>query len=198
MNGYVAFEGLEGAGKSTVVVRLAERFRREGHTVVTVREPGGTDLGEGIRSLLLDPRRAIDPWAEAALFAASRAQLAAEIVRPALASGAWVFSDRTVYSSLAYQGGGRQLGIEEVRRLNAAALAGTWPDRVVLLRVDASEGLRRQDGEDRIGREALDFHLRVGKAFDELAAADPDRFIVVDAHLGLDDVVDEVHDRLRT
>ncbi len=197
MSGYVAFEGLEGAGKSTVAARLAERFRREGHTVVTVREPGGTDLGEGIRSLLLDPRRAVDPWAEAALFAASRAQLAAEIVRPALESGAWVFSDRTVYSSLAYQGGGRQLGIEEVRRLNAAALAGTWPDRVVLLRVDASEGLRRQDGDDRIGREALDFHLRVGKAFDELAAADPDRFIVVDAHLGLDEVVDEVHDRLR-
>ena len=134
---YIAFEGVEGAGKSTVVRMLAERLRSEGHEVVEVREPGGTRLGDAIRGLLLDGDSPMAPWAEASLFAAARAQLAAEVVGPAIERGAWVLSDRTVYSSLAYQGGGRRLGLEEVRTLNALALDGTWPDLVVWLDVDA-------------------------------------------------------------
>jgi len=189
---YVAFEGLEGAGKSTVAEHVAERIGRLGKPVITVREPGGTELGEGIRALLLDPTRAISPWAEAALFAASRAQLAAEIIRPALADGVWVLSDRTVYSSLAYQGGGRRLGVQAVRELNEIALDGVWPDRVVLLQVDPEEGLRRQDGTDRIGSEGLAFHRRVAETFARLALDEPDRFVVVNTHRKLEVIVDEV------
>ncbi len=194
---YIAFEGVEGAGKSTVVRMLAERLRSEGHEVVEVREPGGTRLGDAIRGLLLDGDSPMAPWAEAALFAAARAQLAAEVVGPAIERGAWVLSDRTVYSSLAYQGGGRNLGLEEVRTLNTLALDGTWPDLVVWLDVDAAVGLTRQEDGDRIGSEDLAFHLAVADTFAELAAADPGRVIRIDAGTDIDSVVDAVWELIR-
>lgn len=194
---YVAFEGVEGAGKSTVVRMLAERLRAEGHEVVEVREPGGTRLGDAIRGLLLDGDRPMAPWAEAALFAAARAQLATEVIRPAIERGAWVLSDRTVYSSLAYQGGGRRLGLEEVRTLNALALDGTWPDLVVWLDVDAEVGLTRQENGDRIGSEGLAFHLAVADTFAELAAAEPGRVIRIDAGTDIGSVVDAVWELIR-
>lgn len=185
---YIALEGIEGSGKSTVAAGLAGHLRSRGVDVIVVREPGGTRTGEGIRSLLLHGDD-LEPWTEALLFAAQRAQLAAEVVRPALAVGTWVVSDRTVYSSLAYQGGARGLGIPAVRAVNAAGLLGTWPELVVLLEVDPGTGLSRQAVADRIGAEGLEFQERVALAFSDLARAEPDVFRTVDADRGLDEVL---------
>ncbi len=193
---YVAFEGVEGAGKSTVAERVAAHLRSLGHTVVRVREPGGTDVGERIREILLDGEHAPGPRAEAALFAAARAQLVAETVVPALTSGAWVLSDRSVYSSLAYQAAGRGLDRDEIRQLNDIAIDGVWPGVVVLLHTDPDVGLARQEVGDRIGSEPATFHRTVAAAFDDLAAAEPDRFVVVDATRDLDTVVGDVIDAL--
>lgn len=178
MSRYVAFEGVEGAGKSTVIRGVAEAFEAAGDEVVLVREPGGSPLGEGIRDLLLHGPEMI-PWAEAQLFAAQRAQLAAEVIRPALARGAWVLGDRSVYSSLAYQGHARGLGIPQVRAVNEAGLGGTWPDRVVLLHTDPEAGLRRQRVADRIGGEGLAFQRLVADGYRILADAEPERFGIV-------------------
>lgn len=193
---YVAFEGTEGAGKSSVVARIADRLRSMGSDVVTVREPGGTAVGEAIRSILLDGDPVPMARAEAALFAAARAQLMAEIVVPALERGAWVLSDRSVYSSLAYQAGGRGIPTDEVRELNDIALGGLWPDVVVLLRIDSDGGLRRQAASDRIGDEDPSFHDAVVDAFDALAGDEPDRFEVIDASQPIDLVVAEIMERL--
>lgn len=178
---YIALEGIEGTGKSTIAARLAGHLQQHGIDVVRVREPGGTATGERIRQVLLDPSGEVAPWSEALLFAAARAQLAAELVGPALRSGKWVISDRSVYSSLAYQGGGRRLGVAEVRRVNAPGLGDVWPEMVVLLRLDAATGLSRQHDADRIGGEGIAFQTTVGETFDRLAAAEPGRFVVVDA-----------------
>lgn len=193
---YIAFEGMEGAGKSTVVRRVANHLRDRGLDVVTVREPGGTEVGEAIRAILLDGRLVPLARAEAALFAAARAQLIAEVVVPARERGAWVLSDRSAYSSLAYQAGGRGLPLDEVRRLNDIALGGTWPDVAVLLRIDRARGLERQADGDRIGDEDDAFHDAVVNAFDALAMLEPDRFVVVDASRHVDDVVRDVLERL--
>ncbi len=185
---YIAFEGVEGAGKSTIADLIAEHLTSVGASVVSVREPGGTDAGERIRAVLLTMDHDVAPRTEAALFAASRAQLIAETVSPALARGSWVLSDRTAYSSLAYQAGGRGLPLDEVWTLNDIALGGVWPDVVVLLRLESDAGLSRQRDGDRIGNESVEFHSKVAKAFDDLAAREPDRFVVVDASLPVDDV----------
>jgi len=186
---YVAFEGVDGAGKSTVAKRVADRLIEEGHEVVVVREPGGTKTGEAVREILLGTKSHPDIWAETLLFAAARSQLATEIIGPALVDDKIVVSDRSVYSSLAYQGAGRDLGIESVRRVNEAGLQGVWPDTVVLLRVAPARGLEREDEADRISIEGLDLQESVAAAYDELAAGEPERFVVVDAELGVDEVV---------
>jgi len=178
---YVAVEGIDGAGKSTVAAAITASFEAAGLVVVTVREPGGTVTGEAIREILLDRSDPLDGWTEALLFAAARAQLAARVIGPALAAGRIVVSDRCVYSSLAYQGAGRGLGIDRVRAVNEAGLRGVWPERVVLLRVAADTGLARERQADRISREGLGLQERVAEAYDALAAAEPDRFVVVDA-----------------
>ncbi len=179
MSEYVAFEGPEGAGKSTALRRVAAMLEARGHEVVMVREPGGTALGEGIRDLLLHGP-SMTPWSEALLFAAQRAQLAHEVIRPALRRGAWVLGDRSVYSSLAYQGHARSLGVDAVRVVNEAGLGGTWPDIVVLLRTDPAEGLGRQQVHDRIGGEGIGFQAAVAAGYEELARREPDRFVIVD------------------
>jgi len=190
---YIAFEGAEGAGKSSIARRVAAHLTETGSgEVVMVREPGGTVVGEAIREILLAGRHHPWPRGEAALFAAARAQLVAEVVVPALERGAWVLSDRSAYSSLAYQAGGRGIPIEEVRRLNDIAIAGIWPGRVVLLRIDPDTGLRRQAVDDRIGSESAAFHADVDETFDALAAAEPGRFVVVDASKPLATVVQDV------
>lgn len=193
---YIALEGIEGAGKSTIHETLSGALRQDGIEVVSVREPGGTATGEGIRRLLLEGDD-MTPWAEALLFAAQRSQLADEVIEPALRRGAWVIGDRSVYSSLAYQGGGRGLGIEAVRKVNQAGLGTTWPDLVIVLAVDPQAGLARQDGEDRIGGQGVEFQRRVAGFYAELAAAEPDRVTVVDAGGAVGDVTEQVVDLVR-
>jgi dTMP kinase len=187
---FVVFEGGEGAGKSTQVKLLAEALRADGRDVVVTREPGATEIGARIRSLLLD-RDAHDPTApplsaraEALLYAADRAHHVTAVVRPALAGGAVVISDRYVDSSLAYQGAGRTLPVDEVSWLSGWATGGLKPDVVVLLDVDPALGLVRvvnRGAADRLEGESLAFHDRVRYAFLDLAAADPKRYLVLDA-----------------
>ncbi|HKX75733.1 MAG TPA: dTMP kinase [Acidimicrobiia bacterium] len=192
MNGfYLALEGGEGAGKTSVATRLAEILRGEGETVVVVREPGGTPLGEEIRRLLLHSS-ALSPWSEALLFAAQRAQLVTEIIRPALEKGSVVISDRSLYSSLAYQGGARGLGVEEVREVNLRAVENLLPHLVLVLDVEAEVGLARQRDPDRIGGEGADFQERVMKTFAQLAAAEPQRVMLVRATGDVDETVNRV------
>jgi dTMP kinase len=186
---YVAFEGIDGAGKTTVAARVADRLDARGFDVLRVREPGGTATGEAIREILLGRGGVVADWAEALLFAAARSQLAAEVVGPALAAGRAVVTDRSVYSSLAYQGGARGLGLEAVRRVNEAGLGGVWPELVVLLRLEPAAGLAREDYADRISTAGVALQARVAEAYDTLAAAEPGRFVVVDASADFEDVV---------
>lgn len=195
MSLYLAVEGVDGAGKSTVARAVADRLRAGGATVTLVREPGGTAIGEEIRSLLLDGQ-AMAPWTEALLFAAQRAQLAFEVIGPALARGESVVSDRTYYSSLAYQGEARGLGVEEVRMVNEAGLGGVVPDLVVVLWLDPVDALARQDGVDRIGGEGVAFQARVAEGYRQLAVADPDRVRLVDAAGSVEEVVEAVMEML--
>jgi dTMP kinase len=189
---YVALEGIEGAGKSTVASLVAEHLRATGRSVIGVREPGGTVAGERIREILLDPDSELGAWGEALLFAAARAQLAVEQVGPALAAGTWVLSDRSVYSSLAYQGGGRRLGIDAVRAVNVPGLGDVWPDLVIILRIDPATGLERQEVPDRIGAEGVAFQRRVAEAFDAIAADESERVVAVDAGAPLEGVMTAV------
>ncbi|GBD24166.1 Thymidylate kinase [bacterium HR29] len=178
---FIVLEGGEGTGKSTLLPRLAARLRSRGVAVVETREPGGTSVGEGVRVLLRDE---LDPWAETFLFLAARAQLTAEVIRPALAQGVWVICDRFAASTLAYQGYGRGLDLQALRLLNGVATGNLEPDLTILLDIDPVEGLRRkgaQPGDVRTGTEALAFHERVRKGYRELCAASPDRWVLVDA-----------------
>lgn len=186
---YIALEGIEGAGKSSLGPQVAAALGQAGHDVVFVREPGGTPTGEAIRDVVLHAETPVEAWTEALLFAAARAQLVREVVAPALTAGRVVVSDRSVYSSLAYQGAGRGLGVEEVRTVNALGLGEAWPQLVVLLDVDPAVGLARQDEPDRIGGEGLAFQARVADAYHRLAAGEPDRFVVIDAGPGEEEVL---------
>lgn len=187
---YIGFEGVEGAGKSTVVREVGLRLQAAGHEVVMVREPGGTPVGEEIRRLLLHSTDVAD-WTEAALFAAARAELVNQVVKPALDRGAFVLSDRTLYSSLAYQGGARGLGVADVRALNERVLEGVVPDLVVLLELDPSVGFARETDRDRIGSEGVAFQSRVAQAYREIAATDP-KVRIVDATRPRETVVSDV------
>ena len=195
MNRYVALEGIDGAGKTSVSTALALLLEEAGHEVVRVREPGGTAVGEGLREILLDGPP-VTPWAEVLMFAAARAQLVTEVIRPALDRGAWVLSDRSVYSSLAYQGAGRGLGMDSVRRINQPGLRGTWPDVVVLLTVSPREGLARQALPDRIGGQGLRFLGAVAEGFARLAGEETDRFVIIDAERPVEQVVAGAWDAL--
>jgi dTMP kinase len=195
---FVAFEGGEGAGKTTQIERLADWLRSRGrYEVVVTREPGGTATGRRLRELLLDPASTVSPQAEALLYAADRAQHVAEVVGPALARGAVVISDRYVDSSLAYQGAGRALAPAQVERLSSVATGGLVPDLTVLLDVDPVLGLARADGTpDRLEGESLEFHQRVRSGFLALAAKEPRRYLVVDAALPAEEVQRRVRARL--
>jgi dTMP kinase len=179
----ITIEGVDGAGKSTLVAGLAAALEARGRPVVVLREPGGVALSERIRALLADPSVVVAGRAEALLFAAARAQLVTERLRPLLDAGRWVLLDRFVDSSLAYQGAGRGLGVEEVRSLNEFATGGLRPDRTLLLRIPPERGLARIAGReaDRLEREDGAFFRAVAAAYDALAAAEPDRIAVIDA-----------------
>lgn len=180
----ITIEGLDGAGKSTLATALRGALARH-RPVTLLREPGGVVLSERIRELVKDPALRCDPRAEALLYAAARAQLVDEQLEPLLAAGTWVLLDRFVDSSLAYQGAGRGLGIDQIAALNAFATGGLSPDRTLLLRIDPAIGrarLRgRDDAPDRLEREASAFFEAIAAAYDELAAGDPRRVRVVDA-----------------
>ncbi|SDT72415.1 dTMP kinase [Actinoplanes derwentensis] len=197
---FVVFEGGEGAGKSTQVTRLAEALKAEGRDVVVTREPGATDVGARIRGLVLDKSETPSARAEALLYAADRAHHVATVVRPALSRGAVVISDRYIDSSLAYQGAGRTLPVQEISWLSAWATGGLKPDLVVLLDVDPGVGLTRVDsrgeGADRLESESQAFHERVRYAFLDLAATDPKRYLVLDASRPLDEISEAVTLRL--
>lgn len=192
---YVALEGVDGSGKSTVAAALRARLEELGEEVVSVREPGGTELGEQIRRLVLHSSD-MTPWAEAALFAAQRAQLAMEVVAPALERGAWVVSDRSFYSSLAYQGGARELGIDAVRMLNETVLGGIVPDLVVVLQLEPALALERQHDPDRIGSTGLEFQQKVAATFERLSLEDPARVVLIPAIDNVDAIVEQIWSRL--
>lgn len=199
----VAFEGGEGSGKSTQAVKLAARLRMREITVVLTREPGATELGARIRSLLLNPQAAAAPHprSEALLYAADRAQHVAEVLQPALERGDVVVTDRYVDSSLAYQGSGRALPSEEVAWLSNWATGGLKPDLVVLLDVDPAVGLTRAKGNtdgDRLEQESLQFHEKVRYKFRDIAAETPSRYLVIDAAEDPDVIADKVVERVVT
>jgi dTMP kinase len=194
---FVTFEGIDGSGKSTQVGLLRQALEAEGRTVVTTREPGGTPLGEHLRSVLLDGPE-MTAWAEAALFAAARAELVARVVQPALEAGHDVLCDRYVDSSLAYQGIARGLGVDRVLELNLEATRGLLPDRTFLLRLDPSEAARRRTrAADRIEAEADGFMARVDAAYRELAALFPRRIQTLDATLPPDELAEAILGRVR-
>ena len=193
---FVTFEGIDGSGKTTQAEALAETLRREGRTVVFTREPGGTELGERIRELVLDGPN-VSGWSEAALFAAARAQLVEEVIYPALRDGADVVCDRYIDSSLAYQGLARGLGVDRVLELNLQATRGVLPDRTFLVLLDPEEAARRTQRPDRIEQEGLAFQREVDRAYRELAQLFPNRITALDGAREARRLAKEVRDELR-
>lgn len=193
---FVSFEGGDGVGKSTQVVLLARHLTAQGHEVVVTREPGGTPLGLELRQAVLHGDD-LDPRTEALLYATDRAHHVASVVRPALARGAAVVTDRYLDSSVAYQGTGRDLGADEVERLNLWAVDGLLPDLTVLLDLDPVVGLARLTGDpDRLESAGDEFHRRTRQAFLDRAAADPGRWLVIDAAQPPEVVAAQVQQRL--
>lgn len=189
---FIVFEGGEGSGKSTASAAIAERLRAGGVTVVHAREPGGTRAGELVRGLLHEK---LTPWAELFAFLVARAQLVEEVIRPALAHGETVICDRFAPSTFAYQVHARGLDEASVRTANSIATGGLEPDLVVYLDIDPEVGLRRKLGETeaiRTGLEGLAFHRKVRDGYLAQAAADPARWLVIDATLPAGDVVERV------
>ena len=192
---FVSLEGIDGSGKSTQAKLLAEAL---GPETLLIREPGGTDAAERIRAVLADPDLTLDPFAELLLFLAARADLTAQVIRPALDAGRDVVSDRFADSSVAYQGAARGLGVGEVISLTDAATDGLWPDLTILLRVDPEVGLGRADGEDRFESEGLDLQRAVATAYDEIAKIASDRMVAVDATGSVEQVHEQVMEAVRS
>jgi dTMP kinase len=186
---FIALEGVDGSGKSTQVALLAEAL---GPDTLKIREPGGTEAAEAIRSTLADPGIPLDPTAELLLFFAARADLVRRVIRPALEAGRTVLTDRFVDSTEAYQGVARGLGIDVVRELNAVATGGLLPDLTVLLSVDPETGLDRARSDDRFEAEGIRFQRLVAGAYEEIARREPNRVVTVDGS----GTPEEVHRRV--
>lgn len=193
----MTFEGVDGSGKSTQAELLRDALAAEGREVVLTREPGGTELGERVRELVLNGPQ-MSGWAEAALFAAARAELVAEVIRPALDRGADVIADRYVDSSLAYQGFARRLGIDAVLELNLAVVQRLMPDLTVLLLVDVEEARRRAGATDRLEREGDGFRSLVNAGYLELAKTFPERIVALDGAQPRDALAEVIRERLRS
>ncbi len=198
---FITFEGLDGCGKSTQLEKLAIALRERGIDVVTTREPGGTETGERVREVLLSSRTAgLDAHAEMALMFASRAQLIAEVILPALNSGKWVLCDRFTDSTEAYQGGGRQLGSETVLRLHDLVCGGLWPELTILMDSDVGSSVRRarrrnkdtENDENRFEKESQAFFTRVRDGFLQIARREAQRVVVIDARPPIEVVHEEI------
>lgn len=193
---FVTFEGLDGSGKSTQADLLRAHLEAEGRDVVATREPGGTELGEKVRDLVLGGTQ-ISPWAEAALFAAARAELVSEVIAPALERGADVVCDRFLDSSLAYQGIARGLGVDRVLALNIDAIRGILPDLTFLLLIDPEEAAQRSgSASDRIEREGEEFLRAVDMAYRELGLIFGGRIVTLDGSKPSEEIAKEVRDKL--
>jgi dTMP kinase len=181
----ITIEGIDGTGKTTLATALVGELRKRGRDAQLLREPGGVEVSERIRALVKDPGLRVGPRAEALLYAAARAQLVEEALVPRLAGGGWILLDRFVDSSLAYQGAGRELGVEEIRALNRFATAGLTPDRTLLLTLDPAIARERARGRaevpDRLEQAGAEFFARVAAAYATLAAAEPERVRTLDA-----------------
>ncbi len=198
---FITFEGLDGCGKSTQLEKLAIALRERGIDAVTTREPGGTAIGERVREVLLSSRTAgLDAHAEMALMFASRAQLIAEVILPALDSGKWVLCDRFTDSTEAYQGGGRQLGSETVLRLHDLVCGGLWPELTILMDSDVGSSVRRarrrnkdtENDENRFEKESQAFFTRVRDGFLQIARREPQRVVLIDARPPIEVVHEEI------
>ncbi|MBQ2161329.1 MAG: dTMP kinase [Firmicutes bacterium] len=197
---FITIEGPDGSGKSTQIENIRKFFSDKNIEIVFTREPGGTPIGERIREIILDNRfKEMDPMTEAMLYAASRAQHVAEIIRPALESGKTVICDRFVDSSLAYQGYGRGLG-DDVEIINSYAVKECVPDVTFLMKLDPDIGKHRieenRDNQDRLEHEKLEFHRKVYNGYLELEEKYPDRIVGIDASLGIDEIRDEIYRKL--
>jgi dTMP kinase len=192
---FISFEGIDGSGKSTQAKLLA---RELGSEAVLVREPGGTPASERIRELLADPEVPLDRLAELLLFCAARAQLIEEVIRPALEAGHTVVCDRYSDSSVAYQGEGRGLGADYVRRLCETTTGGLWPDLTILLWLEPERALARTRGGDRFEGEGIDFQRRVAAAYREIAGREARRVRLIDAEGSVEQVHEAVMGELRT
>jgi dTMP kinase len=202
---FITLEGNEGSGKSTQTRLLVERLRAAGYTVVDNQEPGGTSIGQQIRRILLDPAsHDMSAYTELLLMFASRAQASAERIRPALDKGHIVVSDRFTDSSLAYQGGGRDLGFDTVLALHRLVLGDLFPDLTLCVDIDVATGLERARGrnrqasahssldESRLDQQSIEFHERVRAAYHRLAALEPRRFKLIDAHASIEKVAERI------
>jgi dTMP kinase len=194
---FVTFEGVDWSGKSTQAELLAAWLREQGRTVVATREPGGTPVAEGVRELVLHGHD-MSAWAEAALYAAARADHAASVIRPALGRGDVVVCDRYLDSSVAYQGIARGLGPERVRELSLIVTEGLLPDRTFLVLLDPAEAVGRASGDrDRIEREGVAFMHRVDEGYRTLAAAEPERIVAVDGARPAEQIAEEIREHVR-
>lgn len=194
---FIAFEGGDGAGKSTQVQQLCEHLSAEGFAYTVTREPGGTGVGAEIRRLLLDPDTGdLDPRTEVLLYAADRAEHLNRVVRPALERGDIVITDRYVDSTYAYQGAGRALPLDEVKTLMGWATDELVPDLTVLLDADPENAMGRFEGRDRIEAAGAEFHQRVRRGFLELAGTDPKRYLVIDASMDINSIAEHVRNRV--
>ena len=197
---FLSIEGLDGSGKGTQIDALADLLDRYGFEIAHCREPGGTPIGEKIRDILLDrENKEMKDETEALLYAASRAQLVREVIRPAVQAGKVLICDRYVDSSAAYQGGGRQMGVDRILSINEPAVDGTWPEMTVYLKVDHRTAMHRRlaaTEPDRMESEKESFHARVEAAYDELAKRMPERYLTVDANRDRNEIAAEIGEKV--